>query len=125
MTLEPLRAVELLGDDHVVESFECGVAELDRWLQRSARVAASTGTAATYVLCRGRQVVGYYALAMSSVAHDGAPSRLRRGMPDPGIPEATPDEVGHGMPDSGNRRATPAGGQARNARSGHSGGNPG
>ena len=83
MTLEPLRAVELLGDDHVVESFECGVAEFDRWLQRSARVAASTGTAATYVLCRGRQVVGYYALAMSSVAHDGAPSRLRRGMPDP------------------------------------------
>jgi predicted N-acetyltransferase YhbS len=28
-------------------------------------------------------VVGYYALAMSSVGHEQAPSRLRRGMPDP------------------------------------------
>lgn len=28
-------------------------------------------------------MVGYYALAMSAVAHEGAPSRLRRGMPDP------------------------------------------
>jgi predicted N-acetyltransferase YhbS len=83
VTLEPLRAVELLADDHVVEGFDCGVAELDKWLQRSARVAASTGTAATYVLCRGRRVVGYYALAMSSVAHEHAPSRLRGGMPDP------------------------------------------
>jgi len=83
VTLEPLRPVELLSDDHATDGFECGVAELDRWLQRSARVAASTGTAATYVLCRGYRVVAYYALAMSSLAHQQAPSRLRRGMPDP------------------------------------------
>lgn len=83
MTLEPLGPVELLSDDHETDGFECGVAELDRWLQRSARVAASTGTAATYVLCRGHRVVAYYALAMSSLAHHQAPSRLRRGMPDP------------------------------------------
>lgn len=83
MILEPLRPVELLGDNHAVDEFDCGVAELDRWLQRSARVAASTGTAATYVLCRGDRVVAYYALAMSSIAHERAPSRLRRGMPDP------------------------------------------
>jgi hypothetical protein len=35
------------------------------------------------VVSGGRRVVGYYALAMSSVEHDGAPSRLRPGMPDP------------------------------------------
>jgi GNAT superfamily N-acetyltransferase len=35
------------------------------------------------VLCRGDHVVGYYALAMGSVSHHSAPSRLRRGMPDP------------------------------------------
>ena len=69
--------------DACLRDVDCGVAELNRWLQRSARVAASTGTAATYVLCRGRRVVGYYALAMSSVAHEHASSRLRRGMPDP------------------------------------------
>lgn len=83
MTVEPLRAVELLADDHELDGFDCGVAELDGWLQRSARIAGSTGTAATYVLCRDRRVVGYYALAMSAVAHGQAPSRLRRGMPDP------------------------------------------
>jgi predicted N-acetyltransferase YhbS len=83
VTLEPLGPVELLRDDHTIDEFECGVAELDRWLQRSAGVAASSGTAATYVLCRGHRVVGYYALAMSSIAHQQAPSRLRRGMPDP------------------------------------------
>jgi predicted N-acetyltransferase YhbS len=79
----PLRPVELLGEGHDVEGFDCGIEELDRWLVHTARVAARAGTAATYVLCRGRAVVGYYALAMGSVAHASAPSRLRRGMPDP------------------------------------------
>jgi predicted N-acetyltransferase YhbS len=78
-----LGAVEPLADGHRVEDFDCGVAALDRWLQQSARVAAGAGTAATYVLRRDKRVVGYYALAMSSVAHRGTPARLRRGMPDP------------------------------------------
>jgi predicted N-acetyltransferase YhbS len=68
---------------HRLDEFDSGVAELDQWLRQSARTAAAAGTAATYVLCRGRGVVGYYALAMSSVAHASAPSRVRRGMPDP------------------------------------------
>jgi hypothetical protein len=78
-----LRSVELLSPDHPLESFDSGVAELDRWLRNSALTAAAAGTAATYVLSRGERVVGYYALAMSSIAHARAPSRLRRGMPDP------------------------------------------
>ena len=83
MTQPGLRAVALLSAADELERFDCGVAELDRWLARSAPVAAAAGTAATYVLCRGDRVVGYYALAMSAVWHQGAPSRLRRGMPDP------------------------------------------
>jgi len=83
VTLEPLQPVRLLAQEHALDEFDCGVVELDAWLKRSARVAASSGTAATYVLCRGRRVAGYYALAMSSLAHKQAPSRLRRGMPDP------------------------------------------
>jgi len=70
-----------LYENHGREQFDCGVPELDRWLRRSATVAA--GTAATYVICRGTRVVGYYALAMSSIGHDLALSRLRRRMPDP------------------------------------------
>jgi predicted N-acetyltransferase YhbS len=67
----------------MLDQFDSGALELDRWLNRSARVAQAAGTAATYVVSRGRRVVGYYALGMSAVEHDGAPSRLRRGMPDP------------------------------------------
>lgn len=83
MSAEPLGAVELLSGVHEVNQFDSGTARLDRWLANSARVARSAGTAATYVLCRGRRVVGYYAVAMSAVVHADAPCRLRRGMPDP------------------------------------------
>jgi predicted N-acetyltransferase YhbS len=79
-----LLPVELLDPGrHYCDGFECGVGELDEWLVRTAPVAAVAGTAATWVLCRGERVVGYYALAMGSVRHEGVPSRLRRGQPDP------------------------------------------
>lgn len=80
---EPLRSVEALRDEHCLENFASGVPSLDAWLHRTAKVAAAAGTAATYILQRGNRIVGYYALAMSAVAHEEAPSRLRRGMPDP------------------------------------------
>ena len=83
MSSEEIRSVERISAAHRLESFESGVADLDRWLRNSALVAAAAGTAATYVLCRGDRVIGYYALAMSAVVHAGAPTRLRRGMPDP------------------------------------------
>lgn len=83
MSETALRAVELLTPSHDLDQFAAGNAELDRWLRSSAKIARSAGTAATYVLCRGDRVVGYYALAMTSVVHADAPSRLRRGMPDP------------------------------------------
>ena len=83
MSEEPLRPVELLDDGHDVGGFDCGTEELNSWPVHTALVAARAGTAATYVLCRGRTVVGYYALAMGSVAHASAPSRLRPGLPDP------------------------------------------
>ena len=83
MSPGPLGPVQPLTAAHDLDEFDCGVQALDRWLRQSARVAAASGTAATYVLCRETRVVGYYALAMSAVAHEQAPSRLRRGMPDP------------------------------------------
>ncbi len=78
-----LSPAQPLSDAHHLDELDCGVQALDRWLRQSAHVAAASGTAATYVLCRDDRVVGYYALAMSAVAHEQAPSRLRRGMPDP------------------------------------------
>lgn len=83
MSGAPLYAVQSLSQRHHAREFDCGVRELDEWLDHSALTAAAAGTAATYVLCRGDHVVGYYALAMGSVSRHGAPSRLRRGTPDP------------------------------------------
>lgn len=80
---DALRPVRLLSADDDVDGFDSGAEALDRWLRSSALVAQAAGTAATYVLSRGRHVIGYYALAMSAVAHERSPSRLRRGMPDP------------------------------------------
>lgn len=83
MNAEALEAIARLSPAHDLSLFDSATPSLDRWLQNSAHVAARAGTAATYVLCRGERVVGYYALAMSAVMHADAPSRLRRGMPDP------------------------------------------
>ena len=83
MTSAEPSPIERLGDHHDLQRFDSGVPDLDRWLQRTARTAGAARTATTYVAADGPWVVGYYALAMGSVAHDEAPSRLRRGMPDP------------------------------------------
>ena len=68
---------------HDQDAFESGVGELDDWLRHTAEVAAAAGTAASWVLRRGSRTVGYYALAMGSVEHRSAPSRLRRSQPNP------------------------------------------
>ncbi len=84
MTDTPVRPVELFDPGrHLVDHFQSGVETLDNWLHRTAEVAAAAGTAATWVLCRGETVVGYYAVAMGSVERGAAPSRLGRGQPDP------------------------------------------
>lgn len=84
MSRAALRPVALLDPDrHDAVSFDSGIAVLDDWLRRTAPVAAAAGTAATWVLCRGKQVVGYYALAMSSIERRTAPARVGRGQPDP------------------------------------------
>lgn len=84
MSPQQLPPTELLdADRHDCASFDSGVPVLDEWLKRTAPVAAAAGTAATWVLTDDGVVVGYYALAMGSVEHRAAPSRLRRGQPDP------------------------------------------
>jgi predicted N-acetyltransferase YhbS len=40
-------------------------------------------TANTFVVCRGRKVVGYYSLANGAVAHATTSAKVRRNTPDP------------------------------------------
>jgi GNAT superfamily N-acetyltransferase len=78
-----LSAPEKLNQGHDLAQFACGEPELDGWLKRRAVPNEESGASRTYVVCMGRQVVGYYALAAGAVAHTDAPGRVKRNMPNP------------------------------------------
>ncbi len=82
-----LTAPAPLAEHHQIDLFDCGVASLNDWLQRSARANQAAGASRTYVACDGAEVVAYYALASGSVAGGAATGRFRRNMPEP-IPVA-------------------------------------
>jgi len=69
-----------LADDHQIDDCEPA---LDDWLLRRARANQVSGASRTYVVCEGKRVVGYYALASGAIAQVTAPGRFRRNMPDP------------------------------------------
>lgn len=72
-----------LSHGHKLDAFRCGEEGLDRWLCKNAETAELTGTARTFVVCRGRRVVGYYSLATGSIAHGEVNAKLRKNAPDP------------------------------------------
>jgi GNAT superfamily N-acetyltransferase len=78
-----LGAPEALAAHHDTESFVCGVESLDRWLKQRALKNQATGASRTFVLCEGRRVRAYYALASSAVSTEEATGRVKRNMPDP------------------------------------------
>ncbi len=78
-----LSAPEKLNPAHDLSQFQCGEPELDDWLKRRALHNEESGASRTYIVCMGRQVVGYYALAAGAAAHRDAPGRVRRNMPNP------------------------------------------
>ena len=72
-----------LTDHHIIEPFSCGEPSLDRWLQQRALKNESRRASRTYVICIDNQVVGYYALAVGSIAARQAPRKIKQNMPDP------------------------------------------
>ena len=78
-----LTVPEALQSHHQLDSFDCGIKSLNKWLQRQAFRNEQSGATRTYVVCCNQQVIAYYALATGSVEHDGLPGKLRRNMPDP------------------------------------------
>jgi len=79
----PLSSPEPLADDHLRDGFDSGERVLDDWLRRRARANRASGASRTYVVCEGKTVVGYYALASGAIAQPAVPGRFRRNMPDP------------------------------------------
>lgn len=83
-----ITAPEPLAPRHDLTEFCSGEPALDDWLR--TRAARNEGKATrTYVTClhekggQGARVVGFYSLAVGSVAHEIAPGGIRRNMPDP------------------------------------------
>jgi GNAT superfamily N-acetyltransferase len=79
----PLSPPEPLTDDHQIDSFDSGEPILDDWLKRRAQANQASGASRTYVVCEGKYIVGYYALASGAIAQAGVPGKFRRNMPDP------------------------------------------
>jgi GNAT superfamily N-acetyltransferase len=80
---EKIGAPEHLTPQHDLAAFDSGVAVLDDWLRRHALANEQAGGSRTYVVCAGKRVIGYYALATGAVARVTATGRVRRNMPDP------------------------------------------
>ncbi|MBM3557983.1 MAG: GNAT family N-acetyltransferase [Alphaproteobacteria bacterium] len=78
--------IEALAASHDNAGFTCGSAPLDRFLHRHAVAAQAAGGSRTYVLAEGAIIHGYYSLAVGSVDHAQAPSRVIKGMARHAIP---------------------------------------
>lgn len=78
-----LTAPAPLAPEHEFDDFDSGVGPLDDWRKKRARANEAAGASRTYVVCEGRQVVGYYSLATGSMLHRIATGSVRRNMPDP------------------------------------------
>jgi len=64
----------------IVAGFDCGYADLNRYIARFALNNQAAGSSQTYVAVAAGRVVGYYSLAVGAVAHAQAPTRVVRGL---------------------------------------------
>jgi GNAT superfamily N-acetyltransferase len=78
--VRPGRRIEKLRPDHVIEDFDCGREELNRYLLRYAWQNQQAGAGQTYVGLVGDAVVGYHTLAVGYATQQEAPERLTRGL---------------------------------------------
>jgi GNAT superfamily N-acetyltransferase len=76
--LRPVRRVEATDD---LDRFDCGVPALDEWLERFALSDQGAGASVTYVLERGRRIIGFYTLAPHVIEPEEVSRRLGAGLP--------------------------------------------
>jgi GNAT superfamily N-acetyltransferase len=81
-----LGAIEKLRREHVLDRFDCGKEDLNRFLIRQAWSNQQAHSAQTYVLAKEMRVLGYYSLAAASVSHDEATQRVKKGLARHPIP---------------------------------------
>jgi len=81
-----LGAIEKLRREHLLDRFDCGKEDLNRFLIRQAWNNQQSHSAQTYVLAKDLRVLGYYSLAAASVSHDEATQRVKKGLARHPIP---------------------------------------
>lgn len=74
---EPVRKLSASDSG---DAFDCGQPALNQFLQRYALVNQKAHSAQTYVCCLNGQVVGFYSLAVGSVAPEKVPARVMKGL---------------------------------------------
>ncbi len=79
-------AIEKLRREHLLDSFDCGKEDLNRFLKRQAWNSQQAHSAQTYVLVKDLRVLGYHSLAAGSVTHEEATERVKKGLARPPIP---------------------------------------
>ncbi|HEX3836082.1 MAG TPA: GNAT family N-acetyltransferase [Steroidobacteraceae bacterium] len=79
-------AIEKLKREHLLDGFDCGKKDLNRFLKRQAWNNEQAHSAQTYVLAKELTVYGYYSLAASSLTHDEATERVKKGLARHPIP---------------------------------------
>ena len=72
------------ADQPKLESFDCGVDSLNRWLRQKAIGNERRNASRTYVVFTDAgTLAGFFCLSSHSVSHASLKSALRRNMPDP------------------------------------------
>jgi len=74
------RRIEKLHQKHVLEAFDCGQQDLNRFLQKYALPNQYSDGAQTYVGLVDDVVVGYHSIAAGSVQPEDAPARVKKGL---------------------------------------------
>ena len=69
-----------LTASHQLQSFDCGSQALNEWLIHHSHQAQTSGSARTFVVTDGEQIVGYFSLTVGQVDTMTAPDRVRKGM---------------------------------------------
>lgn len=72
--------IEKLRREHVVEGFDCGREDLNRFLIRYALANQQAEASQTYVGLSDQSIIGFYTLVVGQVSHEGAPTRLTKGL---------------------------------------------
>jgi GNAT superfamily N-acetyltransferase len=72
-------SIAKLCREHLLEEFDCGVDDLNRFLKRQSLGSQQAHSAQTYVVAKDWRVSGYYSLAAASVTFEAATDRLKKG----------------------------------------------